>query len=138
MRAFRKKLGTQIIVLLDILACDVNFGYDFSSWRVLKTLNGKDVENLAALNAMYQECSRMCAQHSAARESAAPTPHKFLNFGFEDDSRIVLETEKCEACASVVLQQHGIPSAVSEGVRQGTQTSATVEKTEPLNVKTPC
>lgn len=41
---FREQDGTEIILLIDILACDTNFGYDFKqSWRKLDTLNGVEV-----------------------------------------------------------------------------------------------
>ena len=53
---FRAEEGTESVVLIDILACDANFGYYFrSSWRVLNTLNGKKIRNMAHLYNMYND-----------------------------------------------------------------------------------
>lgn len=107
---FRQEEGTEIILLIDILACDTNFGYDFNQrWRKLDTLNGHKLKNMAELYNMYQDACKSTANGSGDKTD-------FLQFIFRDKSRIVLETKECVASEAEVLDQHGIPKSVSTGI----------------------
>ena len=131
MRAFRADRSSEVILLIDILTCDTNFGYDLGhSWRVLSALNGVAVENMAHLHALYADaCAAHAAAAAAVAEAAATTMEEgeevgegggggdaawqFLKFVFKDKSRIVLETESCVACEADVLAANGLPAAAS-------------------------
>ena len=107
---FRQEEGTEIILLLDILSCDTNFGYDFNQrWRKLDTLNGHKLKNMAELYNMYDDACKSIADDSDDKTD-------FLQFIFKDKSRIVLETKECVASEAEVLDQHGIPKSVSTGI----------------------
>jgi S1-C subfamily serine protease len=107
---FRQDEETEIILLIDILACDTNFGYEFRQrWRKLDTLNGNKLKNMAELYNMYEDACRSIADDSDDRTD-------FLQFIFRDKSRIVLETKECVASEDEVLEQHGIPKSVSPGI----------------------
>lgn len=123
---FREKEGTEIILLIDILACDTNYGYEFKqSWRKLDTLNGVELKSMAHLYGMYHDACQSVEQKAkaAAKTSAegevgitAEAEAEFLKFVFKDKSRIVVETVECVTSESEVLSQHGIPEAASSGV----------------------
>ena len=121
---FREKDGTEIILLIDILACDTNFGYDFKqSWRKLDTLNGITVRNMAHLHNMYCDARWSVAEdmsRGAAANGGSDDP-AFLQFVFRDKSRIVLETTDCVASEAEILGLHGIPKAVSDGILKRTE-----------------
>ena len=107
---FRQEEDTEIILLLDILSCDTNFGYDFNQrWRKLDTLNGHKLKNMAELYNMYEDACKSIADSNDGGTD-------FLQFIFKDKSRIVLETKECVASEAEVLEQHGIPKPVSAGI----------------------
>ena len=104
---FRSALGTDTVVLLDILAHDANFGYAHDGWRVLEYLNGVRVTSLAQLHALW---------HAAA---SAPETTKFLEFRFHDHARYVLRTSAAVEAEAMLLARHGIPAAASPGLVRG-------------------
>ena len=107
---FRQEEDTEIILLLDILSCDTNFGYDFNQrWRKLDTLNGHKLKNMAELYNMYEDACKSIADSNDGGTD-------FLQFIFKDKSRIVLETKECVTSETEVLGQHGIPEPVSAGI----------------------
>merc|ERR1712185_143324 len=67
--------GAQTIVLLDILAADVNFGYRASGWRVLSSFNGQHPSTLVHLRDMWE---------------AARSRDRFIEFGFTDGRRSIV------------------------------------------------
>uniref|UniRef100_A0A7S2EWF2 Protease Do-like PDZ domain-containing protein n=1 Tax=Trieres chinensis TaxID=1514140 RepID=A0A7S2EWF2_TRICV len=132
---YRSELGHESVILIDILACDANFGYYFrQSWRVLDTMNGVKVKNMAHLYNMYETARGAVsaklgpdikkAKKEARTGGGEPKPAKdltnagedFLIFRFRDKSRIVLETADCMVSEGEVLEQHGIPEAVSANI----------------------
>lgn len=148
---FREVEGKESILLIDILTCDTNFGYYFrQSWRVLETLNGEKVSNMAHLYSLYKKA---CGQVAEEGDAAALTPAvkgdgdgngdgtkpaettstqsasvagdstsgDFLIFRFKDKSRIVLGTADCMASEKEILEQHGISTAVSAGIIKGAE-----------------
>jgi len=110
---FRADEETEAILLIDILACDTNFGYDFNQrWRKLDTLNGRKLKNMSELFNMYLDA---CESIERAKTDDGKDTIDFLQFIFRDKSRIVLETTECVASEQEILEQHGIPKSVSPG-----------------------
>ena len=80
---FREKDdGSEIIVLIDIFATDITFGYSFNVMRKLESLNGVKVESMAHLYNLYQEaCELVCAgdhggeNGSSGKKRAKQTGH---------------------------------------------------------------
>ncbi|KAL7602098.1 hypothetical protein Lser_V15G27350 [Lactuca serriola] len=85
--------GEQIVILSQVLANEVNIGYeDMSNEQVLK-FNGTRIKNIHHLAHLIDSC----------RE-------KYLIFEFEDNYLAVLEREASSAASSCILKDYGIPS----------------------------
>ncbi|KAJ9543112.1 hypothetical protein OSB04_022819 [Centaurea solstitialis] len=85
--------GEQIVVLSQVLANEVNIGYeDMSNEQVLK-FNGTRIKNIHHLAHLVDSCK-----------------DKYLVFEFEDNYLAVLEREASSAASSCILKDYGIPS----------------------------
>ncbi|KAF4349303.1 hypothetical protein F8388_007117 [Cannabis sativa] len=85
--------GEQIVLLSQVLANEVNIGYeDMSNQQVLK-LNGTRIRNIHHLAHLVDSCK-----------------DKYLVFEFEDNYIVVLEREASTAASSCILKDYGIPS----------------------------
>ncbi|KAL3647937.1 Protease Do-like 2, chloroplastic [Castilleja foliolosa] len=88
--------GEQIVILSQVLANEVNIGYeDMSNEQVLK-LNGTWIRNIHHLAHLVDSCKE-----------------KYLIFEFEDNFLVVLERESALAASESVLKSYGIPSVRS-------------------------
>jgi len=94
----------EILLLTEILAAPLNYGYTCHAWRVLDTLNGQRPKSLRALHQMYR----------AVPDGA------FLEFVFSHGGdQIVLDATECRQSEPDILQLHAIPSATSDGLQGG-------------------
>ncbi|XP_075098709.1 protease Do-like 2, chloroplastic isoform X1 [Nicotiana tabacum] len=85
--------GQQIVVLSQVLANEVNIGYeDMSNDQVLK-LNGTRIKNIHHLAHLVDSCKG-----------------KYLVFEFEDNFLVVLEREAALDASSSILKDYGIPA----------------------------
>ncbi|PON96662.1 Peptidase S1C [Trema orientale] len=85
--------GEQIVLLSQVLANEVNIGYeDMSNQQVLK-LNGMRIRNIHHLAHLVDSCK-----------------DKYLVFEFEDNYIAVLEREAAVAASPCILKDYGIPS----------------------------
>ncbi|KAI9119340.1 hypothetical protein K1719_010015 [Acacia pycnantha] len=85
--------GEQIVILSQVLANEVNLGYeDMSNQQVLK-FNGTRIKNIHHLAHLVDSCK-----------------NKYLCFEFEDKYFAVLEREEATAASSCILRDYGIPS----------------------------
>ncbi|KAI7991029.1 hypothetical protein LOK49_LG12G01194 [Camellia lanceoleosa] len=85
--------GEQILILSQVLANEVNIGYeDMGNQQVLK-FNGTKIKNIHHLAHLVDSCT-----------------HKYLVFEFEDNYLAVLEREAAAAASSRILKDYGIPS----------------------------
>ncbi|PON57190.1 Peptidase S1C [Parasponia andersonii] len=85
--------GEQIVLLSQVLAHEVNIGYeDMSNQQVLK-LNGVRIRNIHHLAHLVDSCK-----------------DKYLVFEFEDNYIAVLEREAAVAASPCILKDYGIPS----------------------------
>jgi len=91
--------ATEVIVLVEILASPLNYGYSTHTWKVLDTLNGRRVHSLRELRAMYM-----------AEEG------EFLEFVFSHGgAKVVLDTQQCRESEADILRTHAIPTSASKG-----------------------
>ncbi|XP_049343851.1 protease Do-like 2, chloroplastic [Solanum verrucosum] len=91
--SFAKFEGEQIVILSQVLANEVNIGYeDLSNEQVLK-LNGIRIKNIHHLAHLVDSCK-----------------DKYLVFEFEDNFLVVLEREAASSASSSILIDYGIPS----------------------------
>ncbi|OVA15090.1 Peptidase S1 [Macleaya cordata] len=85
--------GEQIVILSQVLANEVNIGYeDMGNQQVLK-FNGTRIRNISHLSHLVDSCK-----------------DKYLVFEFEDNFLAVLEREAAAAASSRILKDYGIPS----------------------------
>ncbi|KGN44832.1 protease Do-like 2, chloroplastic [Cucumis sativus] len=85
--------GEQIVILSQVLANEVNIGYeDMGNQQVLK-LNGTRIRNIHHLTHLVDTCK-----------------DKYLVFEFEENYIAVLEREAAIAASSCILRDYGIPS----------------------------
>ncbi|WRX10763.1 PDZ domain - like 1 [Theobroma cacao] len=89
--------GEQIVILSQVLANEVNIGYeDMGNQQVLK-FNGIRIKNIHHLAHLVACCK-----------------DKYLVFEFEDNYLAVLEREAAMAASSRILKDYGIPSEKSD------------------------
>lgn len=85
--------GEQIVVLSQVLANEVNIGYeDMSNEQVLK-FNGTRIRNIHHLAHLVDSCK-----------------DKYLVFEFEDNYLAILEREASSVASPCILKDYGIPS----------------------------
>ncbi|KAK9057270.1 hypothetical protein SSX86_022105 [Deinandra increscens subsp. villosa] len=85
--------GEQIVILSQVLANEVNIGYeDMSNEQVLK-FNGTRIKNIHHLAHLIDSCN-----------------DRYLVFEFEDNYLAVLEREASSAASPCILKDYGIPS----------------------------
>lgn len=85
--------GEQIVILSQVLANEVNIGYeDMGNQQVLK-FNGTQIKNIRHLAHLVDSCK-----------------DKYLVFEFEDNYLAVLEREAAMAASSCILKDYGIPA----------------------------
>ncbi|XP_042517482.1 protease Do-like 2, chloroplastic isoform X2 [Macadamia integrifolia] len=85
--------GEQIVILSQVLANEVNIGYeDMSNQQVLK-FNGTPIKNIRHLAYLVDSCK-----------------DKYLVFEFEDNFLAVLEREAATVATPCILKGYGIPS----------------------------
>ena len=93
--------GQQVVLLSQVLAADINTGYDDLSNLQLLTFNDRPVSNLAGLAAAVAACT-----------------DQFFRFGLDSGETVVLDAAKARAATPGILATHGIPSAASADLMQ--------------------
>ncbi|KAK8654302.1 hypothetical protein V6N13_128273 [Hibiscus sabdariffa] len=89
--------GEQIVILSQVLANEVNIGYeDMGNQQVLK-FNGTRIKNIHHLAHLVASCQ-----------------DKYMVFEFEDNYLAVLEREVAMAASARILKDYGIPSERSD------------------------
>lgn len=93
--------GEQIVILSQVLANEVNIGYeDMNNQQVLK-FNGTPIRNIHHLAHLVDTCK-----------------DKYLVFEFEDNYIAVMEREAANAASSCILRDYGIPSERSSDLSE--------------------
>ncbi|KAL9235805.1 hypothetical protein vseg_010540 [Gypsophila vaccaria] len=93
--------GEQMVILSQVLANEVNIGYeDMGNQQVLK-LNGKHIRNIHHLAHLVDSCK-----------------DKYLIFEFEDNYLVVLERESAATASSCILKDYGIPAERSSDLTE--------------------
>lgn len=90
----------QLVVVSQVLAGDINVGYEDIVNTPVLAFNGKPVENLKSLASMVESCEE-----------------EFLKFDLEYQQIVVLRTETARAATLDILKTHCIPSAMSDDLK---------------------
>ncbi|KAG2616388.1 hypothetical protein PVAP13_3NG193501 [Panicum virgatum] len=93
--------GEQIVIVSQVLAHEVNIGYEHMGNQQVIKLNGTAVKNIHHLAHLVDTCQ-----------------DKFLTFEFEDDFLVVLHREEAAAASSDILKEHAIPSVRSSDLSE--------------------
>ncbi|XP_071723093.1 protease Do-like 2, chloroplastic [Rutidosis leptorrhynchoides] len=105
--------GEQMVILSQVLANEINIGYeDMSNQQVLKC-NGTRIKNIHHLAHLVDSCK-----------------DKYLVFEFEDNFLLVLEREAATAASSHVLKDYGIPSERSSDLLEPYQDAGETQAVE--------
>lgn len=97
-----------MLLLTEILAAPLNFGYESRRWAVLGAVNGERVRSLRALYRAYK-------QHTG----------EFFEFTFSHGSEgVVLGAQECRESEAEILRMHAVPAIVSPAVRESVEASA--------------
>ncbi|CAL5228784.1 g11976 [Coccomyxa viridis] len=90
----------RVVVLGQVLAADINIGYEEIVNTRVKSVNGTPVKNLEGLVTAVEECK----EH-------------FLKFQLEYSQLVIMETEAARAATKDILTMHYIPHDRSEELR---------------------
>ncbi|CAO2144641.1 unnamed protein product [Urochloa humidicola] len=91
----------QLVVISQVLAADINIGYEDIANSQVVSFNGQPVKNLKNLVTMVENCK-----------------DKFLKFDLEFGQIVILETETSKAATNKdILTARCIPSAMSDDLR---------------------
>ncbi|WVZ96266.1 hypothetical protein U9M48_041924 [Paspalum notatum var. saurae] len=93
--------GEQIVIVSQVLAHEVNIGYEHMGNQQVMKLNGTTIKNIHHLAHLVDTCK-----------------DKFLTFEFEDDFLVVLHREEATAASSDILKEHAIPSIRSSDLSE--------------------
>ncbi|KAI9078088.1 hypothetical protein K1719_040013 [Acacia pycnantha] len=98
--AMAESVDEQLVVVSQVLAADINIGYeDIVNTQVL-AFNGKPVKNLKSLVFMVESCD-----------------DEYMKFDLEHQQIVVLKTCTAKAATTDILTTHGIPSAMSDDLK---------------------
>ncbi|AQK42137.1 Protease Do-like 2, chloroplastic-like [Zea mays] len=93
--------GEEIVIVSQVLAHEVNIGYEHMGNQQVMKLNGTTIKNIHHLAHLVDTCK-----------------DKFLTFEFEDDFLVVLHREEADAASSDILKEHAIPSIRSSDLSE--------------------
>uniref|UniRef100_J3M3Y7 PDZ domain-containing protein n=1 Tax=Oryza brachyantha TaxID=4533 RepID=J3M3Y7_ORYBR len=93
--------GEQIVIVSQVLAHEVNIGYEHMGNQQVIKLNGTAVKNIHHLAHLVDNCK-----------------DKFLTFEFEDDFLVVLDREEATTASSDILKEHAIPAIRSSDLSE--------------------
>ena len=92
----------QVLVLTEILAAPLNYGYETNKWAVLGAVNGERVRSLRGLYRAYTEYAG-----------------EFFEFKFSHGGEgVVLGAKECRESEADILRMHAVPAIVSPAVRE--------------------
>ncbi|CAL4986956.1 unnamed protein product [Urochloa decumbens] len=98
--AMAESCDEQLVVISQVLAADINIGYEDISNSQVVSFNGQPVKNLKNLVTMVETCK-----------------DKFFKFGLEFGQIVILETKSAKAATQDILTARCIPSAVSDDLK---------------------
>ncbi|CAL5219318.1 g1127 [Coccomyxa viridis] len=87
---YRERMEEQVVVLFQVLAAEINFGYKFQTVRC-EAFNGQEVRNLATFAELVDGCT-----------------DKYMKFGLEGGKLVILDRLQANEDAPRILQQHAI------------------------------
>jgi len=96
-----KEKGQNVVVVSQVLAADINIGYEEINNTAVTGFNGVAVKNLAHLAEMVERCKE-----------------EYLRFELEHEQLVVLKTKDATKATTAILKTHCIPHAKSQDLRR--------------------
>ena len=100
MHDYVKEPGQKVVVVSQVLAADINIGYEEIVNTMVKGFNGKPVNNLKQLAKMVEACKE-----------------EYLRFELDHEILVVLKTKDALKETREILKVHCIPNAKSEDLQ---------------------
>lgn len=97
LHAMAQSVDEQLVVVSQVLAANINVGYEEIVNTQVLAFNGKPVKNLKSLASMVESCDE-----------------EFLKFDLEYQQIVILRTETAKAATLDILKMYCIPSAMSD------------------------
>ncbi|XP_058184885.1 protease Do-like 9 isoform X1 [Rhododendron vialii] len=97
LHAMAQSVDEQLVVVSQVLAANINVGYEEIVNTQVLAFNGKPVKNLKSLASMVESCDE-----------------EFLKFDLEYQQIVILRTETAKAATLDILKTYCIPSAMSD------------------------
>ena len=92
--------GEQVVVLAQVLAAEINLGYEEIVNTTVLAMNGEKVKSVGHLASLLESCEE-----------------KYVVLDLEYKSTVVLDTAKAKAATEQILKTHCIPAQMSDGVK---------------------
>ena len=92
--------GEQVVVLAQVLAAEINLGYEEIVNTTVLAMNGEKVKSVGHLASLLESCEE-----------------KYVVLDLEYKSTVVLDTAKAKAATEQILKTHCIPAEMSDGVK---------------------
>ncbi|XP_050223550.1 protease Do-like 9 [Mercurialis annua] len=99
--SMRRSPDEEIVLVSQVLAADINVGYEDIVDTQVIAFNGRPVRNLKSLACMVEFCT-----------------DEYLKFELEYDQIAVLRTEPAKEATDDILTTHSIPSAMSDDIKE--------------------
>uniref|UniRef100_A0A7S3LW79 Protease Do-like PDZ domain-containing protein n=2 Tax=Palpitomonas bilix TaxID=652834 RepID=A0A7S3LW79_9EUKA len=109
----REELNEEVVVLSQVLAHEVNVGFEVNN-IVLRKVNGVKVKNLRSVVELALAITEAPKVTDEKTPDFCPAiDDNMVKFEFEDDEVMILGREEALAATATILSQHNIPSALS-------------------------
>merc|ERR1712039_605046 len=110
---FKGAENEEVVVLSEVLAADVNHGYE--DFQCLQLLTFSSCQHLGEAEEVkvwsLQHLRTLCL---SAQQQGSTAASSFLRFCFAGDFEVVLDAAQCWEAQPGILGQHGISSEYSE------------------------
>ncbi|KAL3146345.1 hypothetical protein ABBQ32_003036 [Trebouxia sp. C0010 RCD-2024] len=100
----------QVVVLFQILAAEINFGYKFQTVKC-EQFNGQELHNLKQLAEAVDTCKE-----------------KYMRFGLEGGKSVILDRVQATTDGPIILKQHAITFDRSADLQKATNNSCVAEQ----------
>jgi len=100
---------TGLVVLTDVFAHEVSFGYTLAQWRLVEVYNDIPVQSLSHLKDLWHQSIEDF--HSKENTTTSEEEPSFARLGLHDTDDIVLEVEAAIKAQSELMETHQIKSS---------------------------
>jgi S1-C subfamily serine protease len=100
----------QVVVLSQVLAADVNVGYEEMCNTEVKEVNGIKINNMRDLVAAVENTTNATNASDGNTTNASGSDGSFLRFDLEYNQMVIMDRKEAKDATASILEQHCIPS----------------------------